>query len=48
MFINVYVCVLGTIFVINEIIKTFIKLYELTGDDEVPDIDEELKNKLYN
>ena len=49
-FVEVWFCIIGTIYVLNSVVNTLIKIYEVfdAGDDNNNEIPEEIKRSLYS
>lgn len=53
-FIEVWFCIIGTIYVLNSVVNTLIKIYEVFDDEDEDDdknnneIPDEIKNTLYS
>ena len=48
-FVEVWFCIIGTIYVLNSVVNTLIKIYEVFDDEDEDDgIPEEIKRSLYS
>ena len=46
-FVAVWFCIIGTVYVLNAVVNTMIKIYAIFNDEE-EEISEQIKNTMYS